>query len=192
MYAVVAGAEHGAVARDSHAGNGYIVLGYELVRTLVLAQIPDAHIASAIAADQLALVRVDDDIVDGHAVGIVTLHAARARVPDLDGAVFGARHHPFALAMECHAGDVGGVSFEGEDGVRICRLDLVELDGVVARCGEEALVGRDAQAVDLRIGVRDGPRTNTRERLPEPTGSAKQLGVQMVFSHTELCGHSPL
>ena len=31
-----------------------------------------------------------------------------------------------------------------EDGVRIRRLDVVELDGVVARGGEVTLVGRDA------------------------------------------------
>lgn len=114
------------------------------MRALVLAQVPDTHVSSAVTADQLALVRVDDHVVDGHAVGVVALHAARARIPDLDGAIFGARHHPFALAMEGNAGDVGRMALKGEDRVWVRRLDLIELDRVVAGRSEEAFVGRDA------------------------------------------------
>lgn len=33
--------------------------------------------------------------------------------------------------------------------------------------GEEALVGRDAETVYLRVGMLDGARANARERLPE-------------------------
>lgn len=58
--------------------------------------------------------------------------------------------------MEGDAGDVRRVAFESKDGVRVRGLDLIELDGMVAGGGEEALVGRDAEAVDLGIGMGDG------------------------------------
>jgi hypothetical protein len=80
------------------------------VATFVLAQVPDAHIASAIAADEFSLVGVDDDVVDGDAVRVVALHVAAPGVPDLDGAVFGRRDQPLGLAVECYAGDVGRVA----------------------------------------------------------------------------------
>lgn len=137
------------------------------MRALVLAQVPDAHVSSAVAADQLALVRVDDHVIDGHAVGVVALHAARARIPDLDGAIFGARHHPLALAVESNASDVGRVALKGQDRIWVRGLDLIKLDRVVAGGSEEAFVGRDAQAVDLGIRMRNCPGADAGKRLPE-------------------------
>jgi hypothetical protein len=137
------------------------------VTALVLAEVPDAHVAPAVAANELALVRMDDYIIHRCAVRVVALDAACARVPYLDSAVLGARYHPLALAVERNAGDVGRVAFEGQDGIGICGLDLVELDGVVAGGGEEALVGGDAEAVDLRIGVRDRAGADAGEGFPE-------------------------
>jgi hypothetical protein len=46
-----------------------------------------------VAADDLALIQMDDYVVDGRAVRVVLLHAACVRVLDLDGGVLGARHH---------------------------------------------------------------------------------------------------
>lgn len=113
--------------------------------TFILAQIPDPNIPTSITRDQLSLVRMDDHIVDGSDVGdqvsggvamdVIALDAARSCVPDLDRAVFGAGHHPFALAMEGHAGDVAGVSVEGEDRVGVRGADVVELYVVVSRRG---------------------------------------------------------
>lgn len=59
---------------------------------LVLSQIPDPHIPSAVTTNELALVRVDDHIVHRHAVGIVPLHIAAPCIPDLDRAVLGRRY----------------------------------------------------------------------------------------------------
>lgn len=70
--------------------------------------------------------------------------------------------------MEGDSGDVARVALEGQQRVRVGGLDVVELDGVVARAGEEALVGRDAQAVDLRVRVLDRARAYARESFPEP------------------------
>lgn len=99
---------------------------------------------------------MNNDIINRDAVSVIPLHAARTGIPDLHGAVLGARHHPLALAVERNACDVGCVAFEGEYRIRVCGFDLVELDCVVAGGGEEALVGRDAEAVDLGVWVRDG------------------------------------
>lgn len=159
-YIVVGGAQQGAVGRDRDARHGHVLLGYQLVGAAVLGEVPDPDAAGPVAADDLALVGVYDDVVGRAAVVVAALDGAAARLPDLDGAVLRARDHPFALAVEGDAGDVACVTLEGEQRVRIGRLDIKELDRVVAGGGEEALVGRDAQAVDLRVGVLDRARAD--------------------------------
>ena len=144
-YSVIASAEQSAITCDGDTGHRHVFFRDELMRTFILAQVPDAHVARAIAGNQLALVGMDDDIVDGRdvrkdvadggAVGVVALDTAGARVPDLHGAVLGAGHHPFPLAVEGDAGDVVGVSVKGQHGTRVRRADVVELDVVVARRG---------------------------------------------------------
>jgi hypothetical protein len=111
-YQVVAGTQQRAVARDGDARDAHVFFRDELVRALVLAQVPDADGASAVTADELALVRVDDDVIDGGAVVVVALNGAGADVPYLDGAVLGACNHPLALAMESDGSDVGRVALE--------------------------------------------------------------------------------
>lgn len=137
------------------------------MRADALTQVPNADHASAITADQLALVGVDDDVVDSSFVRVVALEAAGTSVPHLDGAVLRASDHPLALAVERDASDVVGVTLEGHDRVGIGGLDIVELDIVVARSREESLVGSDAQAIDLGIRVLDCARADAREGLPE-------------------------
>ena len=63
--------------------------------------------------------------------------------------------------MERDTGDVGGVTVEGEDRIRVRGFDVVKLDRVVTGGGEVSLVGRDAKAVDLGVGVRDSPGAYT-------------------------------
>lgn len=57
--------------------------------------------------------------------------------------------------MEANAGNVIGVSFESKDGIRVGRFNVVELDVEVPGGGEVALVGRNAETVDLGVGVLD-------------------------------------
>ena len=92
---------------------------------------------------------MNNHIVDRAPVKVVALYTPRACIPDLHRTVFGARYHPFALAVERYASDVARVSIESEHGARVGGADVVELDVVVARCGEVTLVGGDAEAVDL-------------------------------------------
>jgi hypothetical protein len=169
-HGVVTSADHTAVRRDRDGCNAHVVLGDELVAALVLAKVPDAHVAAAVTANELALVRVNDYIVDGDAVGVVALHIAAAGIPDLDGAVFRGRDQPLGLAVEGDACDVGRVAVKGQDRIRIRRLDVVELDRVVAGGGEVALVGRDAETVHLRVGVGDSAGADAAEGFPETLG----------------------
>lgn len=127
---------------------------------LVLAQIPDAHIAPAVAADELALVRMDHDVVHRHPVSIVPLDISTPSVPDLDRTIFARSDQPLGFAVERDTCDVAGVAVESEDRVGVRGFDVVELDGVVPCGGEVALIGRDAEAVDLRVGVGDGARAD--------------------------------
>lgn len=72
---------------------------------------------------------------------ITSLNCPCPRLPDLDGAVLGASHHPFSLAVKGDTSDVARMALESQQRVRIGRLDIVELDRVVARGGEVSLVG---------------------------------------------------
>lgn len=123
------------------------------MRADTLSQVPDTHHAGAITTDQLALVGMDDDVIDGSSVDIVALETTSASIPHLNRPVLGAGDHPFALTVECDAGDVAGVTLKGHDRVGIGGLDVVELNIVVASSGKEALVRGDAEAIDLRVGV---------------------------------------
>jgi hypothetical protein len=137
------------------------------VTALVLAQIPNPHIASAVTANQLSLIRVDDYIIHGDSMIVIPLYRTTSSIPDLDRAVFRTCHHPFALAVERNARDVACVAIEGEDGVRIRGLDVVEFDCVVAGGGEVSFVGRDAEAVDLRVGVGYCARADPGQGFPK-------------------------
>jgi len=137
------------------------------VRAFVLPQIPYTHIAAAVATNQLPLIRMYNHIIDRAIVMVNPLYATRSRVPYLDRAVFRTRDHPFALAVEGHASDIPGVAVKGEEWIGIRGADVVEFDIVVARSSEVALVGRDAEAIDLRVGVLDGTGAYAGEGFPE-------------------------
>lgn len=92
---------------------------------------------------------MDNDVVHGTPVVVASLDDASACFPNLDSTVLGAGAHPLALAVKSHTGDVSLVTLKGEQRVGVGRLDVVELDGVVPRGGEVALVGGDAEAIDL-------------------------------------------
>lgn len=137
------------------------------MRALVCGQIPHAHGTTSIAGNYLALVGMDDDVVDGRAMVVVALDGTTPGLPDLDSSVFGARDHPLALAMESDTRDVAGVALEGEEGIWVRRLDVEEFDGVVPGGGEEALIRGDAESIDLGVRVLYRARTYSRECFPE-------------------------
>ncbi len=110
---------------------------------------------------------MDDDVVGCGAMVVASLYGGVARLPDLDSAILGAGHHPLALAVEGDAGDVARVALEAQHRVGVRGLDVEELDRVVAGGGDEAFVGRNAEAVDLRVGVLDRARADAGQSLPE-------------------------
>lgn len=104
------------------------------MRASVLGQIPDPYAARSVAAYNFALVRVNDHIVGWASMIVASLDRPRPRFPNLDSAVFRARHHPFALAVECHSSNVPRMSLKCKQRIGICRLDIVKLDCVMAGC----------------------------------------------------------
>jgi hypothetical protein len=114
------------------------------MRALVLSEIPDADITTAVAANELALVWVDNYIVYGNPVAVVPLDTARASVPNLDCAVFRARHHPLPLAMEGDTSDVASMAVKRENCVWVAGFNVVKLDCMVASRREVAFIGRNA------------------------------------------------
>lgn len=169
-YIVVCCAEQSAVARDCDAGNRHVLLGDQLVRACVLGQVPKPDAPCSVAANDLALVRVDDHVVCRGAMVIAPLYCAGPCLPDLDGAVFGACHHPFSLAVKGDACDIAGMTLKDKMWCRVGIPDFKELDCVVAGGGKISLVGGDAEAVHLRVWVLDRSRADARKGLPKPDG----------------------
>lgn len=140
------------------------------MRAFVLSQIPYSHIAPAVATYQLPLVGMYNHIIDRAIVMVYPLYATRSRVPYLDRAVFRTRDHPFALAVKGYACDIPSVAVEGEEGIGVRGADVVEFDIVVAGSSEVALVGRDAEAIDLRVWVLNCPGAYAGEGFPKADG----------------------
>lgn len=137
------------------------------MNALALTQVPNTNIATTITTDKLGLVRVDDNVIDGEIVSVVTLKAAAADIPDLDGTVLGTSDHPLALTVECDSSDITGVTLESHQGIGVARLGVKQLDIVVTRNGEVLLVRGDAESIDLRVRVLNSAGANARQGLPE-------------------------
>lgn len=125
-----------------------------------LAQVPDTDHASMVATDKLALVRMNDYIIDRSPVNIVALQATSPSIPDLDSSILGACDHPFPLTMECDTGNVVRVTFEGNHRIRVGRLDIKELDSIMTRSSQKSLIRGDTKAIDLGIWMLNCSRTD--------------------------------
>ena len=51
--------------------------------------------------------------------------------------------------LECHSGNVVGMTFEGQDWIRIRGFDVIKSNDMAACCCKESLVGGNCQAIDL-------------------------------------------
>lgn len=167
------------------------------MRTAVLGQVPDSDTPTMITADDLALVWVDDNVVDWRVVVVAALNGAGASFPDFHGSVLRASNHPFSLAVECNAGNVVGMALKGQNGVWVRGFDIVELDAVMACGGKKALVRRDTEAVDLGVRMLDSTRAYSGKSLPEPAieyqiRSCLRLPICRIYLLTLSYGHSQL
>ncbi len=104
--------------------------------TFIFAKVPNSNISTAVAGNQLPLVGVDNDVIDWNFMVIVALYASCPCIPNLYSAILGASDHPLALAMEGYACDVACVAIESEDRTGVRRANIVELDIMIAGCGE--------------------------------------------------------
>lgn len=121
--------------------------------TVVLSQIPHPDTSRPIAADDLTLVGVNNHVVGWAAMVVASLNGSSPCLPDLDGPVLGASYHPFPLAVKRDACDIPGVALKCQQRVRIRRLDIIQLDGMMASGGKVSLVGGDAETVHLGVRV---------------------------------------
>lgn len=127
---------------------------------LVLSEIPDSDTSTAVAADQLSLVRVDDYIIDWTSMRVIPLYGSGPCIPDLDCSILRACYHPFAFQMKRDACDISMMAFEYHTRTGRARSYIVELYVFVSSCGKEAFVGRNAEAVNLRLGMLNGAGAN--------------------------------
>lgn len=74
--------------------------------------------------------------------------------------------------MERNSSNIIGMSLKGEKRIRVGGLDIVELDGMMARGSQETLVGRYAQTIDLGVRMLNSAGADSRQGLPESISSA--------------------
>lgn len=144
------------------------------MRAVVLRKVPDPNTSTTVTTNDLALVGVDNYVVDWRAMKVAALNRAASSLPDLDSTILRARNHPFSLTVESYARDVTSVTFESQERVGVRGLDVIELDGMVTSSREESLVGGDAESIDLGVRMLNGSRADTREGLPKPGESSGQ------------------
>lgn len=75
-HGVVACADHASITCNCDTSHADVVLWNELVRALILSQVPDPHVTTAIAADELSLIWMNDYIVDRNTMSVVALNVA--------------------------------------------------------------------------------------------------------------------
>jgi hypothetical protein len=137
------------------------------MRAVVLRQIPYSNTSSSITAYDLSLVWMDNHVVHRGGMAVAALYGTTSCFPDFDCAILRAGHHPLSFAVEGYACNIVCMPFEGQKGVRIGRLDVVELNAMMSGCCKKALIGRYAQSVYLRVGVLNCSRADAGESLPE-------------------------
>lgn len=109
---------------------------------LVLTQIPDTDISTAVTRYQLPLVWMNDniihrrhmrkDILNISSMSVIPLNAPSPCIPYLNGPVLGAGDHPLALAMEGNTGYVPSMAIKTDDRAWVCRSYIIELDVMVS------------------------------------------------------------
>lgn len=158
------------------------------MRTVVLGQVPDSDTTTTIAADDLALVWMNDYIIDWTTMAITALNRTAASFPDFHSSILGASNHPLPFAVERNAGDVVGMAFKGQDRVWVSRFDIVEFDAVVACSGKEPFIRRYTETINLRVRVLNCARAYSRKSLPEPIVG----GVRLRDDPLKLCWNAQL
>lgn len=135
---------------------------------VVFGKIPDSNTARTIAAYDLALVRMNHNVIGGAPVVVASLDCSGSRLPDLDCAILGRCDHPFAFAMKSDSCDIASVAFERQERVGVRGLDVVELDGMMTSGSQVSLIRRDAEAIDLRVRMLNRTRADPGKSFPEP------------------------
>lgn len=151
---------------------------------IVLSQIPDTNTSTTVARDDLALVWMNDNILDWATMRVATLNGTSTSLPDFDSAILRACNHPFSLTVERNTSDISSMAFEGEKWVRVGGLDIIQLDSMMTSGGQELLVRRDRETIDLRVRVLNSARADTRQSLPEADDVSFRQWLWRGYSRT--------
>lgn len=170
-YLLISSAKQRSIAGNTDTEHRSVLLRDQLMSTDALTQVPDSDHTGVVTTDELALVGMNDHIIDRSTVNIIPLQATCSSIPNFHSSVLGASDHPFPLAVECHAGDVVRMTFKGNHGIGIGRLYIKELDIVVARGSQEPLIRGNTKTIDLGVWMLDCTRTDTRERFPKASSN---------------------
>lgn len=123
----------------------------------ILRQVPESDATAAVAADNLSLIGVDYDIIHGRAVVVAALDGTSPCIPNLNGPILRTCHHPLSFTMERNPCNIASVAFEGKQRGRVRGANVEELHIEVSSRSKVALVGGDAQAINLGVWVLDSP-----------------------------------
>jgi hypothetical protein len=125
------------------------------MRAAVFRQVPYTNVSPSVAANDFTLIGMYNHVIDGRPMSITSLHRAATSFPDLDRPILRASDHPLPFAVKCYTGNIASVPLEREYRIGVRRLDVVELDIMMARRRKEAFIGRYTESVYLRLGMLD-------------------------------------
>jgi hypothetical protein len=118
-YRIGASAESRTITCNCNTGDWCVLFGNQLVGAIVLSQVPNTNTSSTITANNLALVGMNDHIIDRAAVRVASLNGTTSSLPDLDKAILRARDHPFSFTMERDTRDIASMTFKGEERIGV-------------------------------------------------------------------------
>ena len=76
-YLLISGAKQRSITGNTDTENRSVLLRYQLMSTYTLTQVPDTDHTGVVATDELALVGMDDHIVDCSTVNIIPLRVSQ-------------------------------------------------------------------------------------------------------------------
>eukprot|EP00754_Rhynchopus_humris_P040143 Rhum_TRINITY_DN23194_c0_g1::Rhum_TRINITY_DN23194_c0_g1_i1::g.177359::m.177359 len=176
---VVAGADGTAgLGRHRDAADGDVAARHKLLHARVRERqrVPQREAPALVADEQQGLVGVQRQAVHSALHHVLAPPRHRAHVPHLDGAVLAAADKVATVAEVLDGGHVAAVRLDGGRGHLAACAELVQADVLVARCGEEGLVGARAHAVDLAVLEVQGADADAAGCLPEADGAVVGRG----------------
>ena len=140
-YRVGASAKGRPITRNGNTRNRYVFFRNKLMGAVVFRKIPYSNTSTFVAADNLALVWMNDYVVYSRAMRVASLNCATSSLPYFDSPILRTCNHPFALTVKLNTGYISCMPLKGKKRIWVGGFDIVELYRMVPSSCKKTLVG---------------------------------------------------